>query len=156
MQEMENLTVKQLAEELGLSKPYVMKRIDQLGLKSRLVKTGNRYLIPVFVADTIRESFNKAAETDHPARSKQDELKQADIIAILQKQLEIKDKQIERLQSENSELVKAIQQSNYLLASSSQDIDEPGTAADPVDTTPEPAADQQPRHRSIFGRFFKR
>ena len=148
---MDDLTVKQLAEELNVSKPYVMKRIERLGHRERLIKSGNRYLIPVFVADAVRESFSAPEPVPDTAPTNA-----ADMIALLQAQLDIKDKQIERLQTENAELVKAIQQTNYLLAAA-QTPDEPEPAAEPIEkSSGEPVPEPQPQRRSFFERLFKR
>lgn len=38
-------TIKELADELGVSKTAVMKKIDNLGLREKLAKNGNRLAI---------------------------------------------------------------------------------------------------------------
>lgn len=43
---MEYVTVKQLADELSLSKVSVNNRIDKLGLRDQLIKAVNMHLIP--------------------------------------------------------------------------------------------------------------
>ncbi len=39
-------TVKEIADELGVSKPTVMNRIESLGLRQRLAMCGNRLMVP--------------------------------------------------------------------------------------------------------------
>ena len=56
------LTVKQLADDIGVSKVAVNKKIENLGLKSALIKDGNRYLIGNDVADQVRHSFRRRQE----------------------------------------------------------------------------------------------
>ena len=112
------VTIKQLADELKISKVAVSNRIDSLGLRSQLVKVGNKYTVPADVADQVRESFRtnrKTASTDNKPN--------ADVIEILSEQLKAKDeqiaslmKQLEQLQSQNGQLLQAVQQGNYLLA----------------------------------------
>ena len=52
------MTIKELAEELQVSKVTVSKTIERLGLKDRLQKEGNRFIVPDTVADRVRLSFN--------------------------------------------------------------------------------------------------
>lgn len=133
-----DVTIKQLADEIGVSKPYITKRIDALGYKDRLIRQGNKFVVPTFVADAVRESFQKPGETAEQPN---------DLIAFLQSQIEMKDRQIERLQDENAELVKTIQQSNYLLMTANAD-----DAADvqaTVDEEPQPV-----EKKSFWQRLF--
>ena len=56
------LTVKQLADDIGVSKVAVNKKIETLGLKSALIQDGNRYLIDDDVADQVRHAFRRRTE----------------------------------------------------------------------------------------------
>lgn len=114
---MEYVTVRQLAEELGLSKVAVNNRIDKLDLRSQLIKSGNRHLIPEETAEAIRESFRVNRKTEPPAQDTQ-----SAVIDILSEQLRQKDKQIESLmaqlemlQSQNTDLLKSVREHSYLL-----------------------------------------
>lgn len=147
----DDLTVKQLAEELGRSKPYIMQRIERLGLKERLIKSGNRFIVPDFVADRVRETFSEPLKQERSAE-------RDDLIRLLQEQLAIKDRQIESLQAENSELIRAIQQSNYLLSTSTQsekeaDFNDEFTTKDFSSDEQEP---EQERRKPWLARLFKR
>lgn len=153
---MEYVTVKQLADELSLSKVSVNNRIDKLGLRDQLIKSGNRHLIPTTTADVIRESFRTNRKTEPPQPDTQSVM-----LDILSKQLEEKDKQIqslmnqlELLQNQNTDLLKMQRESHYLLAQSMgiKEEQEPVTAesvTDPGEKEPEP-----PQKKSWFSRLF--
>ena len=150
------ITVKQLAEELQLSKVSINNRIDKLGLKDTLVRTGNRNLIPDETADAIRESFKANRKTEPP----QEDL----TVKVLTEQLQKKDAQIESLlrqlellQNQNSDLLKSVREHSYLLLQANGiDADgtkEHATALDPDTNEPEPAQ-EPPKKKSIFSRIF--
>ena len=39
------MTIKQLANELGVSKPTIRNAVSELGLQGKLFKIGNRYML---------------------------------------------------------------------------------------------------------------
>ena len=150
------ITVKQLAEELQLSKVSINNRIDKLGLKDTLVRTGNRNLIPDETADAIRKSFKANRKTEPP----QEDL----TVKVLTEQLQKKDEQIssllrqlELLQNQNTDLLKSVREHSYLLLQANGiDADgtkEHATAIDPDTNEPEPAQ-EPPKKKSIFSRIF--
>lgn len=155
------ITVKQLAEELQLSKVSINNRIDKLGLKDTLVRTGNRNLIPDETADAIRESFKANRKTEPPQedltvkvlteqlRQKDEQLRQKDEqIASLLRQLEL-------LQNQNSDLLKSVREHSYLLLQANG-IDTDGTKEHATAFDPdEPEEPQEPpKKKSIFSRIF--
>lgn len=148
------ITVKQLAEELQLSKVSINNRIDKLGLKDTLVRTGNRNLIPDETADAIRESFKANRKTEPP----QEDL----TVKVLTEQLRQKDEQIasllrqlELLQNQNSDLLKSVREHSYLLLQANG-IDADGTKEHATAFDPdEPEEPQEPpKKKSIFSRIF--
>ena len=86
-------SIKQIAEEIGVSKTAVNKKIDQLKIRNRLSKIGNKWLIDETIENTIKNAFidNTKTETNSETVS--------DIVSVLKEQLLIKDKQIEQLQT---------------------------------------------------------
>lgn len=102
------MTIKELAEELSVSKPAINNKLIDLGLKDRLIKQGNKYVIPGEVADQVRQAFTKQKPKPADDNETSAELCQAlreqieqltETIRILNNQLEEKDKQIERAQT---------------------------------------------------------
>lgn len=93
-------TIKELAEEIGVSKVAVQKKMERLNIKNKMVRDGNRLLIPEELEYTIKTSFNKyTTENKTESNEKQTDNMTETFIAILQKELEEKNKQIERLQN---------------------------------------------------------
>lgn len=147
------MTIKELATELNLSKVSVNKRIDELGLKDKLIKQGNRYDVPVEVAEQVRESYSAKPKTESKKESK------ADVIEILNNQLQEKDRQIqslmnqlEKLQEQNGQLLQTVQQGNYLLAGAIGVTDsEPIEAENAID----PNENEAPaKKKGFFSRLF--
>ena len=50
-------TIKQIADELGVSKTAVRKKIENLGLRSSLRKNGNQFLIDEVQESLIKQGF---------------------------------------------------------------------------------------------------
>lgn len=155
---MEYVTVRQLAEELGLSKVAVNNRIDKLSLRDQLVKSGNRHLIPESTAEAIRESFRVNRKTEPPAQDTQ-----SAVIDILSEQLKQKDKQIESLmaqlemlQSQNTDLLKSVREHSYLLLQANGiQTEEAESVADPVEAEAGEAPKEEPKEQEKKG-FFRR
>lgn len=148
-------TVKALAEELQLSKVSINNRLDKLGLRDELVKSGNRFLIPDETADAIRESFSTNRKTEPPAEDA--------MVQMLKEQVQQKDEQIasllrqlELLQNQNTDLLRMQRESHYLLAQSMgiKEEQEPVESVfDPDEKEPE-QTQEPPKKKSIFSRIF--
>lgn len=155
------MTIRELADELQVSKVALNNRIAELDLKGELIKQGNKYIIPAEVAEQLRESFRTKRKTE-PVQDKSN-----DVIQILSEQLQEKDRQIaslmrqlEQLQTQNSDFMKVIQQNNYLLAdamgATDREQNEPGepitvTVSEDNARTETPA---EPKKKSFFRRIF--
>lgn len=108
-----SMTVKQLAEELGVSKPTISKAITDLGLQGNLHKIGNRFILEDSEIDAIKSQILQTPRPPEPqetetATEKQSEKSETDTektlisllesqITILQEQLSVKDAQIATL-----------------------------------------------------------
>lgn len=57
-------TVKQIADEIGVSKQAVFKKIDKLGLRQQLTKVNNQCLIDENAEKKIKKAFPKAEKTE--------------------------------------------------------------------------------------------
>ena len=110
-------TIKQIADEIGVSKTAVRKQIANLGLRSSLRKNGNQFAIDKHEETLILKAFSEKTQTKN-ANQTQTKTQTAnhevsDLVCVLQRtidtlqgQLAIKDKQIEDL----SEALKSAQQ----------------------------------------------
>ena len=95
-------TVKQLASELKISKTYLMRTIDNNGLRSSLQKVGNKFLIDKDTEKAILKALNKISEEKTQTESKTENnnlqpVVSDSVVDFLQEQLRMKDKQIEEL-----------------------------------------------------------
>lgn len=152
------ITVRQLADEIGVSKVAVNKKIETLGIKSELVKDGNRYLLTDEVADKVRDAFKyRTTEktTEKTASNKQTETPggdpgtYADIIQVLREQLAEKDKQI-------AELHTLLAQQNQLMLTDGSTRSQGSTQevqAETIDQEDAPAPRQEDR-KSFWSRLF--
>lgn len=106
-------TIKQIAAELGVSKPTISKAISELGIKAEQI--GNRYVLNEMQISQIKSKLMQKSETENENKteSSQENLKNSEKIAndpsfqflqsqldILANQLAAKDKLIEQLQTE--------------------------------------------------------
>lgn len=92
-------TIKEIADELGVSKQAVRNKIAKLGLQTKLQTSGNSFAINAQQEKLIKKAF-LADEPQTANRKLTDNLPQTYAIALqyidtLEKQLEIKDKQLD-------------------------------------------------------------
>ena len=99
-------TIKQIADELGVSKTAVRKKIENLGLQSSLRKNGNQFAIDEIQEKLIKQAFSgNKTETENANQSQTENHEVSDLVSVLQTtisvlkaELEAKDRQIEKLQ----------------------------------------------------------
>ena len=110
-------TIRQVADEIGVSKTAIYKKIDNLGLRSKLSKKGNQFLIDENVESFIKSAFKEKKETESKTESKTETKSEnqqvIDLIAMLQEELKIKNDQISALNAQlqqSHELIKHEQQ----------------------------------------------
>ena len=89
-------TIRQIADEIGVSKTAVNKQIANLGLRSGLRKNGNQFAIDEHQEALIKQAFSEKSQTENHEVSDLVCVLQA-TIDTLQGQLEVKDRQIEKL-----------------------------------------------------------
>lgn len=119
-----SMTVKQLAEELGVSKPTISKAITDLGLQGNLHKIGNRFILDDSEIAAIKSQILQVPESQEPQKSettteKQSEKVENDTektlisllesqITILSQQLAVKDSQIAAQQEQIKTLTQSL------------------------------------------------
>lgn len=114
-------TVKDLAEQVGVSKQAIIDKIKKLGLQNNLTRKGNRFVINETQANFILSAFQgkqQVQSTRNNANQNNDLL--YELVKTLQQQLDEKDKQIERLTALNENLLKISEQSQQLHAGTIQ------------------------------------
>lgn len=122
-------TIKQIADELGISKQAVFKRIDNLGLRPKLMKIDNQLMVEKEQEKMIKSAFSEKQPSTKPSTSLQlgtvnDAV--VDVLLnqseILKNELKIKNKQIEELNKRLEENHKLLDQQQKLHAMAEQKI----------------------------------
>lgn len=114
-------TIKDLAEQVGVSKQAVSDKIKKLGLQNDLTRKGNRFVLNESQANLIKSAFQQTQQTQTQSNfTNQNTDLLYDIVKTLQSQLEEKDKQIAYYQEENRRLSDTIAQSQALHAGTIQ------------------------------------
>ena len=97
-------TIRQIADEIGVSKTAVSKQIENLGLRSSLRKNGNQFAIDEHQEALIKEAFSEKSQTEIENQTQTENHEVSDLVCVLQAtidtlqgQLEVKDRQIEKL-----------------------------------------------------------
>ena len=101
-------TIRQIADEIGVSKTAVNKQIANLGLRSGLRKNGNQFAIDEHQEALIKEAFSEKSQTEienqTQTKTQTEKHEVSDLVCVLQAtidtlqgQLEVKDRQIEKL-----------------------------------------------------------
>lgn len=92
-------TIKQIADEMGVSKTAVRKKIENLGLRSSLQKNGNQFAIDKEQEKLIKSAFlENEAETKTETSSQTETETVSTLVCVLQKELDRKNEQIAKLQ----------------------------------------------------------
>ena len=100
-------TIRQIADEIGVSKTAVNKQIANLGLRSGLRKNGNQFAIDEHQEALIKQAFSEKSQTEIENQSQTktqiENHEVGDLVCVLQAtidtlqgQLEVKDRQIEQ------------------------------------------------------------
>ena len=97
-------TIRQIADEIGVSKTAVNKQIANLGLRSGLRKNGNQFAIDEHQEALKKEAFSEKSQTEIENQTQTENHEVSDLVCVLQAtidtlqgQLEVKDRQIEKL-----------------------------------------------------------
>lgn len=100
-------TIRQIADEIGVSKTAVNKQIANLGLRSGLRKNGNQFAIDEHQEALIKQAFSEKSQTEienqSQTKTQTENHEVGDLVCVLQAtidtlqgQLEVKDLQIEQ------------------------------------------------------------
>ena len=152
-------TIRQIADEIGVSKTAVSKQIANLGLRSGLQKNGNQFAIDERQEALIKQAFLEKSQTENANQSQTETQTEnhevGDLVCVLQAtidtlqgQLEVKDRQIEKL----TETLVAAQQT----AAAAQAL-HAGTIQQQLLSGEAEADQQEPEQkRGWFDRIFRR
>ncbi len=104
-------TIKQIADELGVSKTTVRNVIENLGLRSSLRKNGNQFAIDekqeVLILQAFRDETQSKNANQSQTKTQTAKCEVSDLVCVLQEtvdtlkqQIQIKDTQLDNLHSE--------------------------------------------------------
>ena len=174
-------TIKEIADELGVSKTAVSKQIENLGLRSSLRKNGNQFAIENQQEKLIKMAFRKnkqreiagenlvsdeQSQTTNANQSQTENHEVCDLVCVLQttvdtlqEQLSVKDQQIRELNARLAECSTALLAAQET-ARAAQAL-HAGTIQQQLSDGEDYAAsvpDEQaaPNNRRWFSRFFRR
>lgn len=136
-------TIKELADKLNVSKVAITKWLEKNGYRESMEKVGNKFVLPDDIADEVVRAYTarrqpKKAEPINTAPEAENALT-SEIIDLLRSQLEAKDREIDRLQTQiehlqsvNEDALKAIRELNSL--SAMRQLAEPEKPEEPIET----------------------
>ena len=154
-------TIRQIADEIGVSKTAVSKQIANLGLRSGLRKNGNQFAIDEHQEALIKQAFFEKSQTENANQSQTENHEVGDLVCVLQVtidtlqgQLEVKDRQIEQQAQTITQLTDALTAAQQT-AAAAQAL-HAGTIQQQL-LTGEAGADQQEpeQKRSWFSKLFR-
>lgn len=114
-------SVKDLAEQIGVSKQAIIDKIKKLDLQSDLTRQGNRFVINEHQANLIKSAFQGKGQANTTSNfTKQNDDLLYDIVKTLQKQLEEKDRQIAEKDKQIADLTATVKATTQGLNAQSQ------------------------------------
>ena len=154
------MTIKQLAEQLGVSKTTISKAIFVLGLQGKLKRSGNKYLLSevqienvktqIALIDVLQKQLfllnEQLSIKDDQIRTYQEQIR------LLQEQIVSKDKQIEQITAAMENITAALTASQALHAGTIQQqlTDQSNSKENSVPDDPE----QPKQKQGFFSKFF--
>ena len=167
------MTIKQLANQLGVSKTTISKAISALGLSNRLNRSGNKYIISedqteqikMQIANSRPQTANDKSQTASDKSQLENQIALIELLqkqlALLNEQLSIKDGQIKAYQEQIRILTDSLHDATVALTAEQALHD--GTIqrqlTEQINSKEEAALDhqEQPNHKqSIFSKLFGR
>ena len=172
------MTIKQLAEQLGVSKTTISKAIFVLGLQGKLKRSGNKYLLSEVQIENVKTQIANQKSQTEPVKSqtanqnalidvlqkqlfllneqlsiKDDQIRTyQEQIRLLQEQIVSKDKQIEQITAAMENITAALTASQALHAGTIQQqlTDQSNSKENSVPDDPE----QPKQKQGFFSKFF--
>ena len=175
-------TIKEIADELGVSKTAVSKQIANLGLRSSLRKNGNQFAIENQQEKLIKMAFRKnkqreiagenlvsdeQSQTTNANQSQTENHEVCDLVCVLQttvdtlqEQLSVKDQQIRELNARLAEcstaLLAAQETARAAQALHAGTIQQQLSDGEDRVAASVPNGQAAPNNRRWFSRFFRR
>lgn len=130
---MADKTIKELAEELGVSKTAINKKVSKENRKLWFSKVGNKFVINYIGQKAIKSMFYSENENLNrklvSGKTKTENLKNAnqvselELVSLLNKQLDQKDKQLQEKDTQLKQMQKLLDQQQQLTLQANQQIE---------------------------------
>ncbi|EGP5233916.1 DNA-binding protein [Enterococcus faecium] len=130
---MADKTIKELAEELGVSKTAINKKVSKENRKLWFSKVGNKFVINDIGQKAIQSMFYSENENLNrkpvSEKTKTENLKNAnqvselELVSLLDKQLDQKDKQLQEKDTQLKQMQKLLDQQQQLTLQANQQIE---------------------------------
>lgn len=115
------MTIKELADELNVSKTAINKKIDETFKKKYVTKNGNRFVIDVFGQEVIKSMF-KETNTNQERKPNQEPV--FDLVCILKENLERTEEQLKAKDNQIEALQKLLDQQQVLTLQANKKIEQ--------------------------------
>jgi len=159
------MTIKELADELGVSKQAIQKRINNLPTNQQPEKVGGRYVLDKDVVATIRSHYNgEGPVTEDNQQPTEKDVVDNTLVAVVEdlkldkielfNSMKMKDKQIETLQKLLDQQQQLTLQANIKI----KELETTLTETEPVyEETPadKPDIKEEPIKKTFWQRFFQ-
>ena len=148
------MTIKQLAEQLGVSKTTISKAIFVLGLQGKLKRSGNKYLLSEVQIENVKTQIANQKSQTEPVKSQT--ANQNALIDVLQKQLFLLNEQLsikdDQITAAMENITAALTASQALHAGTIQQqlTDQSNSKENSVPDDPE----QPKQKQGFFSKFF--
>lgn len=132
-------TIRQIADEVGVSKQAIRNQIAKLGLQTTLRKNGNQFAIDEHHETLIKRAFIRAKNTKETQTVTDNKRKQVDdLIAMLRNELEAKNEQL-AAKDRQLEAANAALRAEQLLHADTKGIPFISTAEQTTTNAPQPS-----------------
>lgn len=115
------MTIKELADELNVSKTAINKKIDETFKEKYVTKNGNRFVIDVFGQKIIKSMFKDVNENQ---KRKPNQEPFFDLVCVLKENLERTEEQLKAKDNQIEALQKLLDQQQVLTLQANQKIEQ--------------------------------
>lgn len=124
-------TIKQLADELGVSKTAINKKVNENFKRKHFKKNGNRFVIDIDGQKAIKQMFNSSSDEkrkpdiDKIGKNENQKVSEvSDLVCVLKERLSISDEQNNKKDIQIEKLQKLLDQQQILTLQANKKIEE--------------------------------
>lgn len=119
------VTIKELADELGVSKTAINKKIDANFKRQHFAKIGNKFVIDVSSQKAIKTMFEDVeTQTESTTKSQTENQEVSDLVCVLKERVSHSDEQLKMKDDQIKALQKLLDQQQILTLQANQKIEQ--------------------------------